>query len=157
MNFKNVPIVILNKWVIGIEHNECQHTFRACVNACQSSPKHMVEFMTMALGEVTFVKRQFMKLKIMGVVFVNGDAPNFKIHHGIKNYTLPINTFHSDSLKNICNNSYAPRLCEAVFQQCKPFLEHDKVNHRFGSKFESICKDLMECGLKVCIGISPFS
>ena len=75
----------------------------------------MEDFMAMALGEVKFEKWQFMQLKIMGVVFVTGAAPNFKIQYGINNYTLPIDTFHSDSLKNMCNNSYAPRLCEAGF------------------------------------------
>ena len=67
----------------------------------------------------------------MGVVFVNGDVPCFKIQHTCKNYPLPIDKFHSDSLKNICSDSYAPRLCEAVFQQCKPLLKYDKGNHRF--------------------------
>ena len=82
----------------------------------------MVELMEMALGEVTFYKRHFMTFKVMGVVFVNGDGSKFKIQHGCKNYPLPIDTFHSDSLKHMCSNSYAPTLCEAVFQKCKPFL-----------------------------------
>ena len=94
----------------------------ACVNSFESSPKHMVELMELGLGEVTYDKRHFMKYKVMGVVFVNGDGPNFEIQHTCKRYPLPIDTFHLDSLKHICSDSYAPTLCEALFQQCKPFL-----------------------------------
>ena len=75
MNFNNVPIVIFNKWVIGIEQNEFKDKLRACVNSFQSSPKHMVKLMTTALGQVTFDTQHFMTFKVMGVVFVNGDGP----------------------------------------------------------------------------------
>jgi hypothetical protein len=98
-----------------------------------------------------------MQYKVMGVVFINGDGPCFKIQHTIKNFPLPINKFNSDSLKHTCLESYSPRLCEAVFQQCKPFLKHAKGNHRFESNLDLICNDLMECGRKIKFGTSPFS
>ena len=74
-----------------------------------------------------------------------------------KNYPLSIDTFHSDILNHICSDWYAPRLCEAVFQKCKPFLKHAKGNHIFESNLDLICNDLMECGWKIKIGTSPFS
>ena len=149
--------MVFHKWVIGIEQNKFQDQFRACMNSFQISPKHVLQLAEMALGEVTCGKQDYMKFKVMGVVFVNGDGPCSKIQHMCKNYPLPIDTFHLDSLKHICSDLYAPRLCEAVFQQCKPFLKHAKGNHRFESNLDLICNDLMECGRKIKFGTSPFS
>ena len=60
------------------------------MNSFQSSPKHMVELKELGLGQVTFDKRNFMTFKVTGVLFVNGDGPNFKIKHGCMKYPLPM-------------------------------------------------------------------
>ena len=78
--------MFFNKWVIWIEQNKCQDKFRACVNSFESSPKHLGNFMELALGEVTCDKGHYMKCKVMGMVFFNGDRPCFKIQHTSKNF-----------------------------------------------------------------------
>ena len=93
-----------------------------------SSITHLDKLKELALGEVTWDKRNYLEYTVMGLVFINGDGPCFKIHHTITHFPLPIDTFHSDSLKNKCLESFAPTLCEAVFQQCQPFLEIAKGN-----------------------------
>ena len=55
-DYKSFPFVVFNKWAIGIELNQCQDQFRACVNSFEISPKHLVSFIEIALGEVTYDK-----------------------------------------------------------------------------------------------------
>ena len=107
--------MVLNKWVIGIEPNKCQDQFRVCDNSFESSPKNLFKLFKSELVKVTCDTQYYMQYKVMGVVFFNDDGPCFNIQHTIKNVTLSIDTFHSDSLKHTCLESYSPRIFEAVF------------------------------------------
>ena len=60
IDYKSVPVLVFNKWVIGIELNKCQDQFRACVNSFESSPKHLVKLMELALGEVKCDNKYYM-------------------------------------------------------------------------------------------------
>ena len=70
----------------------------------------------------------------------------------VRTFSLPIDTFQSESLKNTCLEPYSPRICESVFQKCQSFLEIAKGNHRFESNLDNICNDLIEYGRKIFIG-----